>query len=131
MNDLQQPSRQRLRNGFAFLIAAAGLGLCGYAGLLWHALPSYSEKDIQASTELNLAIDLTRQDRQNSSSQPPDKDSLRKQVRSEVEADIVKERQWPLQWFRSGLVLIALALLMAWPSLSILGKKRTSRASWR
>jgi hypothetical protein len=109
--------RQRLRNSFAFLLAAAGIGLCIYGGLLRHELPVYSEKDIEASVELNLALDLTRHD----PASPPDAqqtEDLRQQLRAEVEADIAKERELPMLWLRSGIVPIVLALLLAWPSLT-------------
>jgi len=98
-----------LRYRFAFLLAAAGLGLCGYAGLQWRALPDYSEQDLQASTELNLAFDLAR--RGDRDPLPVDRlDELRKQERAEIEQAIRADRSRVERYFAAGLALVVVAL---------------------
>ena len=97
-----------LRYRLAFLLAAGGIGLCGYAGLQWHALPHYSEDDLKASTELNLQIDLARQGIRDLPN-PAQMELLRQRERAEVEAEIRTERGVVLRWFAAGLALLVIA----------------------
>ncbi len=98
----------RLRYRLGFLLAAGGIGLCGYAGLQWHALPHYSEEDLKTSTELNLQIDLARQGIRD---QPgaEQMETLRQRERAEIEAEISAERDTVLRWFAAGLGLLVIA----------------------
>lgn len=103
-------NRLSLQAGIAFLIGAAGIGLCGYAAVLWRELPRYTEADLQASTELNLAADLARR------VDAPDRattDALRRQVRIEIENEIAEERRAGLPWLLAGLLLIGISILRA------------------
>jgi Flp pilus assembly protein TadB len=98
-----------LRYRFAFVLAAAGVGLCGYAALLWHELPRYSEQDLQASAELNLALDLARSETR----QPLTMEQLderRKQVRAEIDQSLAAERARVERWLAAGLALLVVAL---------------------
>ncbi len=81
-----------LRSRLGFLLAAGGIGLCGYGGLQWHQLPHYSEDDLRASTELNLQLDLARQGVK-PSSESGQLDQLRREVRAEVEGSISADRE--------------------------------------
>jgi hypothetical protein len=97
-----------LRKRFALLLAAAGLGLCGYAALQWRELPRFSEEDLKASTELNVQLDLARQGIQT----PPPADELnrlRQQVRAEVEQELAAGRQRVLAWLMGGLAMLGAA----------------------
>lgn len=92
---------------FPTLLLALGIGLCGYYGHAWYQLEDYSETDIAASVELNLQLDLQRR----GPHLQPDAAGLarlRQMVRTEVEADIHRERD-SVQ-LRFGIGLIALVL---------------------
>lgn len=104
-------NRLSLQAGIAFLIGAAGIGLCGYAGVLWRELPRYTEADLQASTELNLAVDLARKGRSLDSKSV---EQLRHQVRTEIEKDLAEERRAVLPWLLVGLCLIGLGFWRAY-----------------
>jgi len=97
-----------LRYRIGFLFAAGGLGLCGYAGLQWRALPHYSEDDLKASTELNLQIDLARQGVRTQPA-PEQMESLRQRERAEIDAEVGAQRDAVLRWLAAGLALLALA----------------------
>ncbi|WP_029918563.1 hypothetical protein [Nevskia soli] len=97
-----------LRYRLAFLLAAGGMGLCGYAGLQWYELPHYSEDDIKASTELNLQVDLARQ----GDKTPPPADQLeklRQGERAEIETDIRSQHERVMSWLAGGLALLVMA----------------------
>ena len=97
-----------LRYRLSFLLLAGCIGLCGYGGLQWHQLPHYSEDDLRASTELNLQIDLARQGKQGNL--PSEQmESLRREVRSEIDGEIQLERRHALNWLVAGLALLAVA----------------------
>lgn len=98
-----------LRHRFVFLLAAGGLGLCGYAGLQWYELPHYSEDDLKASTELNLQVDLARQG-QRTLPLPDQLEKLRRQDRAEIEAEIRSQKERVMSWLAGGLALLALAI---------------------
>jgi uncharacterized protein HemX len=96
-----------LRSRFAFLLAAAGLGLCGYAGLQWRDLPQYSETDLKASAELNLQLDLARKKAPQPS--PEEKATLLQQERSEIDASIRNDHEQVLKELALGLALLVFA----------------------
>lgn len=87
------------------LVAAIGLGIACWYGWLWFQVPPWSERDIAASVELNLALDLSRL--------PPDsvpaeaRDRLRVQIRREVEAQIARELEEPRGYTLAGLLMAA------------------------
>lgn len=98
-----------LRSRFAFLLAAGGLGLCGYAGLQWFQLPHFNEDDLKASTELNLQLDLAQ--RKDQAPPPPEElERMRGQVRQEVEDEIRQARQQVLTRLALGGALLVFAL---------------------
>lgn len=92
-----------------FFLAAVGIGLCGWSGLRYRELPSYSEADIEASTEANLAIDLARMGERLQAGNA-DHTRLRAQVRREVEQDIAGERASAREVLRLGLMCLVAAL---------------------
>lgn len=98
-----------LRSRFAFLLAAGGIGLCGYAGLQWFQLPHFNEDDLKASTELNLQLDLAQ--RKDQTPLPPDQlEQKRQQVRQEVEDEIGQDRKAVLTRLALGGALLVFAL---------------------
>jgi len=97
----------RLRYRLGFLLAAGGIGLCGYAGLQWHALPHYSEEDLRVSAELNLQIDLARRGIRDQPG-PDQMEPLRQKEREEIEAEISAEHDAVLGWLAAGMALLAL-----------------------
>ena len=100
------PPRRPLSTLPAFLLAL-GLGLCGYYGMEWWQLPEYSEADIAASVELNLALEL-QQRGPHLKPNPERLEQLRETLRAEVEGEIRRERE-KVQ-LRFGIGLIALVL---------------------
>ena len=98
-----------LRSRFAFLLAAGGIGLCGYAGLQWFQLPHFNEDDLKASTELNLQLDLAQRKEQ-TPPQPEELDRMRQQVRQEVEDEIAQDRKAVLTRLALGAALLLFAL---------------------
>jgi len=85
------------------LMLAGGLGLAAYYGLSWYRAPTFSEAEIEQSTDMNLAIDLSRMGPQ---LQPEGEKlaKLRAIVRAEVEADLQRERRDAQLRFAVGLV---------------------------
>jgi hypothetical protein len=85
------------------LLAAIGLGIACWYGWAWYHVPKWSEKEIAASVELNLALDLSRL--------PPNsvpqetQERMRAQIRREVEAQIAKESEGPRSWTLAGLLI--------------------------
>lgn len=85
------------------LIAAIGLGVACWYGWDWYHLPRWTERDITASVELNLALDLSRL--------PPDsitpqmQDRMRIDLRREVEEQIAHESEQPRGFTIAGLVM--------------------------
>lgn len=91
------------------LMLALGLGLVSYYGIEWYELPEYSEAEIEASTELNLQLDLQRR----GPHLQPDAarlEALRKTVRAEVETEIRKERETVQLRFGVGLIALVVGL---------------------
>ncbi len=95
-----------LSQRFGFLLAAAGLGLCGYAGLQWYQLPRYSEDDLKASAELNLQLDLAREGLNETKIDPEELQQRRRQVTVEVAQEITKQRRQLWSWLLAGMALI-------------------------
>lgn len=99
-----------------FVFAALGAGLLAWYGLAWYELPVYSEGDITASVEANLAVDLARL----GPNLQPDASGLlrlRAQIRSEVEGDINQDRRDSERGVGAGLLCLIVAAgqaLFAW-----------------
>ncbi|ROH87771.1 hypothetical protein ED208_13730 [Stagnimonas aquatica] len=91
-----------------------GLGLSLHYGHAWWRMPVYSEEDIAASVELNLAMDLQRQGgstRQDSASL----ETTRHQVDQEVRAAIARDREDILRGLAAGTTALLLSLChMLW-----------------
>lgn len=87
-----------------------GLGLSLHYGHAWWRLPVYSEDDIAASVELNLAMDLQRG---RSLAAAPDSaalSGLRRQLEQELRSEIKKERLEVMQAFAGSLGALALSI---------------------
>jgi hypothetical protein len=95
----------RPRVNLFHLIAVAGLSLSAYYGYAWTQLPAYSEAEIEASVELNLAIDLSRR---GPHLQPDEAglERLREQVRAEVIGDLDQARDTVQRRLGIGLLLL-------------------------
>jgi hypothetical protein len=108
--------RGNMRQGLGFLLAASGIGLCGYAGLQWYQMPRYSEDDLKASAKLNLQLDLAR----SGAKEQPDParmEQLRQQVRADIQREVETQRRQPLIWLAAGLGLLVIGggrLLSTW-----------------
>ena len=91
------------------MLFSAGLGVAGYYGLQWRDLPRLSERELEQSAELNLALDLA----QMSAEQRPQGEQLqdlKARVRAEVQADIDRERETIHERFAAGLVAMVFGL---------------------
>ena len=86
-----------------------GLGLSLHYGHAWWRLPVYSEDDVAASVDLNLAMDLQRR----SGGTPLDVASLeamRRKVDQEIRADIAHDREGVQRGFAAGTAALLLSL---------------------
>lgn len=90
-----------------YMLLAIGLGLSGYYGLQWWQLPHYSEAELQASTELNLRLDL--QARGESSLDAEAMERRGAQVAAELRADIARERSEVETGLGAGLIALVVA----------------------
>jgi hypothetical protein len=91
------------------LLIVGGLGLVGYYGLAWYQAPAYTKADIEASTELNLALDLARMGPQ-LRPQGEKLEKLRAIVRAEVQGDLEREVRSAQQGFAIGLIAMVFGL---------------------
>ena len=100
-----------LRNprALAFLLAALGLGVAAWYGEQRWRLPAWSEAEIEQSVELNLAVELQRRG-PHLQPAPERLEHLRQTLRTEVEAEIRREREQLERWIGFGLVLTVLGL---------------------
>ncbi|MGQ0528674.1 MAG: hypothetical protein ACT4PG_02420 [Panacagrimonas sp.] len=90
------------------LIAAVGLGVAGWYGWDWYQLPRWSEADIRASVELNLALDLSRTPQ--AATTVDAQNLLRQGIRRELEAEIARERETPRAYTLAGMIMMALGV---------------------
>jgi len=90
------------------VLFAIGLWQTMSHGERWVRLPDYREQDVSASVELNLALDL----QQNPALQADEagQQRLRDQIRSEVEADIQRERKEIGQQLGMGVLMLVLGI---------------------
>jgi hypothetical protein len=105
------PRSLLFRNPRAFptLLLVGGLGLAGYYGYAWYRAPTFSQAEIEASTELNLALDLARMGPQ----LRPEGEKLQKLraiVRAEVQGDLEREVRSAQQGFAVGLIAMVFGL---------------------
>ena len=101
------PSRPRFSLFHA--IFAIGVALCGYYGQAWWDLPEYSPAEIDASVELNLAMDLARR---GPHLQPDEEgmERLRRQLRAEIEGSLQRETDAVQLRFGIGLLCVVVGL---------------------
>lgn len=107
----------RRRPVLPILLFSAGLGLCMYFGQEWYQLPKYSEADIDASTELNLRMDLKHRGPNLQPANKQELEAMRAKVRFEITNSIKAERDKITQRFSIGLVALVLGfgqLMMEW-----------------
>ena len=105
--DLNVIPQRRSRSAFPFMLLAVGIGLTGYYGVKWFELPTYSESDIAASTELNMQLELQAQHAQTT---PESRERLRKQTRQDLLNDIAKERRDVETGLGAGLIALVLSI---------------------
>jgi hypothetical protein len=92
-----------------WILIATGIGVAGWYGQKWYEAPRYSEAEIDASVELNLAIDLQRR----GPALQPDEAGLarmRRDERDEVTADVDAERRNDEAGVGAGLIMIVAGL---------------------
>ena len=100
-----------------FFILSIGLGICLYYGMEWYELPTYTEAEVNQSTELNLQFDLQRL---GPLSQPKNKDELelmRAKVRYEITSSIKEQSDKVHLRFSVGLIALIIGfgqLLSSW-----------------
>jgi hypothetical protein len=86
-----------------------GLGLSLHYGHAWWRLPVYTEQELENSVELNLALDLQREHRD----QPASDSELakrREQLRAEVLALVYAEKKEKQSGLTAGLLMLTLSL---------------------
>lgn len=86
-----------------------GLGLSLHYGHAWWRLPVYTEQELENSVELNLALDLQREHRD----QPVSDSELskrREQLRAEVLALVDAEKKEKQSGLTAGLLMLILCL---------------------
>lgn len=91
------------------MLFSAGLGVAGYYGLQWRDLPHLSEQELEQSAELNLALDLARM----APEQRPQGQQLQEmktRERSDVQADLDREREVVHERFAAGLVAMVFGI---------------------
>jgi len=91
------------------MLFSTGLCVAGYYGMQWRDLPHLSEQELEQSAELNLALDLARL----SPEQRPHGQALedmKARERSEVLADLDRERDTVHERFAAGLVAMVFGL---------------------
>ncbi|TAJ55766.1 MAG: hypothetical protein EPN60_02970 [Nevskiaceae bacterium] len=87
-----------------------GLGLSLHYGNAWWRLPSYTEEDIAASVELNLAMDLQRGHATTPGGDRGELAALRGQLDQELRAEIKRERREVMQAFAGGIGALILSV---------------------
>lgn len=108
------PSGYRPRFGVFHLIFIIGISIAGYYGHALWTWPEYSDRDIEQSVELNLAIDLSRR----GPHLMPDEaglQRLREQIHGEITGELSHQRIQAERRLGVGLLLTvagALRLLM-------------------
>jgi hypothetical protein len=107
---LPNPAHRRRVPLLPFMLFAGGLGICLYYGQQWYELPKYSESDIDASTELNLKLDLQHRGPNLQPANKEELERLRAGVRYEITSSIKAERDKVTQRFGIGLVALVLGL---------------------
>ena len=107
----------RRRPVLPMLLFSAGLGICMYFGQQWYQLPKFSENDIEASTELNLKMDLQHRGPSLQPANDQELNRMRAEVRYEITSSINAERDKVTRRFSIGLVALVLGLgqlVMGW-----------------
>lgn len=91
------------------LMIAVGLGVALWFGWDWYHLPKWTEQDIRASVELNLALDLGRTPEQVVGE--AEQQRMRASIQREVEAEIAREAEEPRGFTFAGLAIAAFGLV--------------------
>lgn len=96
------------------LLFAVGLGMAIHHADIWSRLPEFSAAELEQSVEVNLAIDLQQH---SGRATPSDGElrALRRQIRAELDAEIIHERRAAQRGFATGFSLLLAGLaLMIW-----------------
>ena len=91
------------------MIIALGIAFCGYFGKQWYEMPPLSETDIEASTELNMAIEMAQGQHHKTLSEGKI-ERLREQIRQEVVGDYEAERKKLNLRFTIGLFCLIMGI---------------------
>lgn len=102
--------RSNIRQQFALLFIAVGIGLVGYGWYQERQLPVYTPDDFELAADLNLSLDLARMTAERQP--PPEKISeLRAAIRADVEAADKRKHDLARSWMQTGLVLIGMGIV--------------------
>ena len=93
------------------MLFAAGLGLVFHYGDAWYRLPVYSLAEIEQSVELNLALDQQRRNVPNTLQSAEQIESQRARIRSELQAEIRRERRDAQVGVGTGAILLLMGLV--------------------
>ncbi len=117
-NTFKNPKRMKKRSpvGFPAALFAVGLGMSMYYGYAWYQLPVYNDAELAQSVDINLAMDMQRQNKP-MPTDPAKLAELKAAVRADLDAVVSKERRETLGAFSAGLIGLLLALgqfLLLW-----------------
>lgn len=100
-----------------FIILCVGLGICLYYGMEWYELPTYTEAEIEQSTELNLQMDLQRMGEHLRPKTKEDLELMRARLRAEITGAIKEQSDTVHLRFSVGLIALIIGigqLLSSW-----------------
>ena len=93
-----------------FLIVCIGLGICLYYGMAWYELPTYTEAEIDQSTELNMQMDLQRMGPVLAPKTKDDLALMRARIRSEITTSIKEQSDTVHLRFSVGLIALIIGI---------------------
>lgn len=91
------------------LVATIGLGVSGWFGWDWYQLGRWTEDELRASVELNLALDLARDPDRATTVEA--QNALRREIRLELLEQIELEVETPRSYTMAGLMMTGFGLL--------------------
>ncbi|MGQ0619433.1 MAG: hypothetical protein ACT4QA_05880 [Panacagrimonas sp.] len=100
---MNPPRRSPPPGAVGAIVAALGFGVACWYGWDWYQIPRWTEAQIEQSVELNFVLDLKR-----TGAEPPSPDAaqaMREHIRSDLRAEIAKERELPRDYTLAGLVI--------------------------
>ena len=93
------------------MLFAAGLGLIFHYGDAWYRLPVYSAAEVEQSVELNLALEQQRGNAANTTQLVEQIEPQRQRIRSDLLAEIQRERRDAQAGTGTGIILLLMGLV--------------------